>query len=119
MSADIVHGRVVLVLLSVRCVRVQAISELRVPFVQLPGQGLVTTNQGLAELSGCIAHGFRLGKGSPKRAAAEALLPAKPRLPPPAPPPPFTTGPNLEQHGLAFSYPVSKKKKKKKLIRKY
>lgn len=92
MAADIVQGRVVLVLLSIRGVRVQAFPELRVSLIQLPGQGLVATHQGLAELGGRVAHGFKLAKGRLKGAMADARLPARlPAclcLPPPLPPPP-------------------------------
>lgn len=76
MAADVVQGCVVLVLLSVRCIRVQAIPELRVALIQLPGQGLVAAHQGLAELGGCVAHGFKLAKGRLKGAVADARLPA-------------------------------------------
>lgn len=111
------QGRVVLVLLSIRCVRVQAVPELRVALIQLPRQGLVATHQGLAELGGCVAHGFTLAKGRLKGAVADARLPACLRLPPPPPLPPplFTTGHNLEQHGSVFSCPVSKKKERGKI----
>ena len=120
-AADVVQGRVVLVLLSIRCVWVQAIPELRVALIQLPGQGLVATHQGLAELGGCVAHGFKLAKGRLKGAVADArlpaCLPACQRLPPPPlPPPPFTTGDNLEQHGSALSCPASERERER-LIR--
>lgn len=76
MAAHIVQGCVVLVLLSVRCIWVQAVPELRVALIQLPGQGLITTHQGLAKLGGCVAHGFKLAKGRLKGAVADARLPA-------------------------------------------
>ena len=75
-AADVVQGRVVLVLLSVRSVGVQAVPELRVALIQLPGQGLVAAHQGLPELGGRVAHGFKLAKGRLKGAVAEALTPA-------------------------------------------
>lgn len=72
MAADVVQWCVVLVLLSVRRIRVQAVPELRVALVQLPGQGLVAAHQGLTELGGCVAHGFAL-KGPPKRSCGKFL----------------------------------------------
>ncbi len=80
-AADVVQGRVVLVLLSVRCVRVQAVPELRVALIQLPGQGLVATHQGLAEFGGCVAHDFTLCKGPLKGSCGRcpsACLPIPP-----------------------------------------
>ncbi len=114
-AADVVQGCVVLVLLSVRCIRVQAVPELRVALIQLPSEGLVATHQGLAEFGGCVAHDHELAKGRLKGAVADASLPACLFLPPPPPsppppplpPPPFTTGHNLEQHGPVFSSPES------------
>lgn len=58
-AADVVQRRVVVVLLPVRGVGVQAVPELRVAFVQLPGQSFIATCQGLAELGGSVAHGCR------------------------------------------------------------
>lgn len=92
-AADVVQWRVVVVLLSVRCVRVQAVPELRVSFVQLPGQGLVATCQGLAELGGRVAHGFDLA------------------LPPAAPSSSFDAAHTLAQHGFGFFFPGRQKKK--------
>lgn len=113
MAADIVQGRVVLVLLSIRGVRVQAFPELRVSLIQLPGQGLVATHQGLAELGGRVAHGFKLAKGRLKGAMADARLPARLPMPPSSSSSssPFTTGHNLEQHGSVFSCPGSKRER--------
>jgi len=105
-AADVVQGRVVLVLLSVRCIRVQAVPELRVAFIELPGQGLVATHQGLAELGGCVAHGFKLAKGLLKGAVADARLPSCLRLPRPRPPPPpFTTGHKLRSTWFSVFLP--------------
>lgn len=92
MAADVVQGRVVVVLLSVRCIWVQAFPELRVSFVQLPGQGLVAACEGLAELGGRVAHGFELA------------------LPPAAASSSFDAGHTLAQHGFGFFFPVRQKK---------
>ena len=107
MSTYIVQSCVVLVLLSVRCVWVQALPELRVPLVQLPGQSLVPTHKGLAKLGGCVAHCFTLARGHRLEAVTGPFLPAYlPPPSPPLPPPPFATGHTLEQHGSVFFFPA-------------
>ena len=67
MATDVVQRSVVLVRLPVRGVGVQALSELGVPLVELPGQGLVSAHQGLAELSGRVAHDVSLCVGEQLR----------------------------------------------------
>lgn len=115
-AADVVQRRIVLVLLSIWCVWVQAFPELRVPFIQLPGQGLVASHQRLTKLGGRVAHGSELLKGHLPGDVADAcllsFLPAHLCLlppPPPSPPPPFTAGHTLEQHGSVFSCPVRRR----------
>ena len=63
MATDVVQRRVVLVRLPIRGVGVQALPELGVPLIELPGQGLVSAHQGLAELGGRVAHDVSLWVG--------------------------------------------------------
>lgn len=110
MAAYVVQGCVVLVLLSVRCVRVQAVPELRVALIQLPGQCLVAAHQRLAELGGRVAHCGSCGRSL--NARLDLSLPP----PPPVLPPPFTAGHNLKQHGSAFFFPAHKRATSRRLI---
>ena len=74
MATDVVQRGVVLVWLPVRGVGVQALPELGVPLVELPGQGLVSAHQGLAELGGCVAHNVSLCVGEGLRLGGRWLL---------------------------------------------
>lgn len=69
------QGSVVLVLLSIGRIWVQAVSELRVALIQLPGQGFIAAHQGLAEFGGGVAHGFKLTKGCLNGPVADSRLP--------------------------------------------
>lgn len=121
MAAYVVQRCVVLVLLSVRRVRVQAVPELRVALVQLPGQSLVAAHESLTELGGGVAHRFLLTKGATcwELWQITLCLPACLRLTLPPPPfrlpPPFTTGHNLKQHSSVLSFPAHKREKEDQL----